>query len=172
MPYAQVGDIKLYYEVHGDGPPVVLVPGLGSDTRLFVNVVPVLATLHQVIVVDPRGGGQSDKPRGGYSIEQMAEDVAGLFATLGIARADVWATRWEARSLCSWRQPSRVGRTSGPRGHRGPAAVTASVLPALVDDGRRLQDPAAAQGRRSAVVCLRGAAAASKSFDGRGLLPR
>jgi pimeloyl-ACP methyl ester carboxylesterase len=89
MPYAQVGDIKLYYEVHGDGPPVVLVPGLGSDTRLFVNVVPVLATLHQVIVIDPRGGGQSDKPRGGYSIEQMAEDVAGLFATLGIVRADV-----------------------------------------------------------------------------------
>jgi pimeloyl-ACP methyl ester carboxylesterase len=89
MPYAQVGDIKLYYEVHGDGPPVVLVPGLGSDTRLFVNVVPLLATLHQVIVVDPRGGGRSDKPTGDYSIEQMAQDVAGLFGALGIASADV-----------------------------------------------------------------------------------
>jgi 3-oxoadipate enol-lactonase len=89
MPYAQVGDIKLYYEVHGHGPPVVLIPGLGADTRLFFNVVPLLATLHQVVVVDPRGGGRSDKPAGDYSIEQMAEDVAGLFGTLGIASADV-----------------------------------------------------------------------------------
>jgi pimeloyl-ACP methyl ester carboxylesterase len=89
MPYAHVGDIKLYYEVHGDGPPVVLIPGLGADTRLFFNVVPLLATFHQVVVIDPRGGGQSDKPTGDYSIEQMADDVAGLFGTLGIASADV-----------------------------------------------------------------------------------
>ena len=89
MPYAQVGDIKLYYEVYGDGRPIVLIPGLGADTRLFFNVVPLLATLHQVIVVDPRGGGKSDKPTGQYSIEQMADDVAGLFGTLGIASADV-----------------------------------------------------------------------------------
>lgn len=89
MPYAQVGDIRLYYELHGDGPPIVLIPGLGSDTRLFSNVVPVLAPLRQVVVVDPRGGGRSDKPTGGYSIEQMADDVAGLFATLGMTRADV-----------------------------------------------------------------------------------
>ncbi|MGO9661005.1 MAG: alpha/beta fold hydrolase [Acidimicrobiales bacterium] len=89
MPHAQVGDIKLYYEVHGAGSPVVLVPGLGSNTRLFFNVVPLLATLHRVIVLDPRGGGQSGKPAGDYSIEQMAEDVVGLFGTLGIANADV-----------------------------------------------------------------------------------
>ena len=89
MPYAQVGDIKLYYEVHGVGPPVVLVPGLGADTRLFVNVVPLLATRHQVVVLDPRGGGKSDKPTGRYRIEQMADDVAGLFRRLGIASGAV-----------------------------------------------------------------------------------
>ena len=89
MPYAQVGDIKLYYEVHEDGPPIVLVPGLGADTRLFFNVVPLLATVRQVVVVDPRGGGQSDEPTGQYSIEQMADDVAELFGGLGIVRADV-----------------------------------------------------------------------------------
>ena len=89
MPYAQVGGIKLYYETHGDGHPIVLIPGLGADTRLFSNVVPLLATSHQVVVFDPRGGGQSDKPIGQYSIEQMADDVAGLFGTLGVASADV-----------------------------------------------------------------------------------
>jgi pimeloyl-ACP methyl ester carboxylesterase len=89
MPYAQVGDIKLYYEVHGDGPPILLIPGLGADTRLFISVVPLLATSHRVVVVDPRGGGQSDKPTGQYSIEQMADDVAGLLGTLGVASTRV-----------------------------------------------------------------------------------
>jgi aminoacrylate hydrolase len=69
MPYAQVGDIRLYYEVRGDGSPVLLIPGFGADTRLFANVVPLLATSYQVVVLDPRGGGQSDKPAGLYSIE-------------------------------------------------------------------------------------------------------
>jgi 3-oxoadipate enol-lactonase len=89
MAYAQVGDIKLFYEVHGEGSPVVLIPGLGADTRLFFNVVPLLAVRHKVIVLDPRGGGQSDKPTGDYSIEQMADDVAGLFGALELAHADV-----------------------------------------------------------------------------------
>ncbi|HTT88252.1 MAG TPA: alpha/beta hydrolase [Acidimicrobiales bacterium] len=89
MPYAEVGDIKLYYEVHGAGPPILLIPGLGADTRLFSKVVPLLATSRQVVVIDPRGGGQSDKPAGPYSIEQMADEVAELFGTLGVANADV-----------------------------------------------------------------------------------
>jgi 3-oxoadipate enol-lactonase len=89
VPYAVVGDIKLYYEVHGEGPPVLLIPGLGADTRLFSKVAPLLAASHEVVVLDPRGGGQSDKPAGEYSIEQMADDVAGLFGTLGVARADI-----------------------------------------------------------------------------------
>ncbi len=89
MAYAQVGDIKLFYEVHGEGSPVVLIPGFGADTRLFSNVVPLLALRHRVIVLDPRGGGQSEKPTGDYTIEQMADDVAGLFGALELAHADV-----------------------------------------------------------------------------------
>jgi 3-oxoadipate enol-lactonase len=89
MPLAQVGDIKLFYEVHGSGDPLVLIPGLGSDTRLFSTVVPRLADRHRVVVIDPRGGGQSDKPAGPYSIGQMTDDVAGLMGALGITRTHV-----------------------------------------------------------------------------------
>jgi 3-oxoadipate enol-lactonase len=89
MPHAQIGDVSLYYEVHGTGAPVVLIPGLGADTRLFFNITKQLAAQRQVVVLDPRGGGKSDKPAGPYSIEQMADDVAGLLLSIGIHKADV-----------------------------------------------------------------------------------
>ncbi len=89
MPHAQIGDVSLYYEVHGTGAPVVLIPGLGADIRLFSNITKQLATRRQVVVLDPRGGGKSDKPAGPYSIEQMADDVAGMLLAIGIHKADV-----------------------------------------------------------------------------------
>ena len=153
MPYAKVGDIKLYYEVHGDGPPVVLVPGLGSDTRLFFNVVPLLATLHQVILLDPRGAGQSDKPTSGYSIEQMAEDVAGLFGTLGTASADVVGYSMGGKidpgrvksARCSSRAPNvlyvSAEKPANTRPRTAPyanALVTAPSGPLETDPGRTL----------------------------------
>ena len=89
MPHAQIGDVSLYYEAHGTGAPVVLIPGLGADTRLFFNITKQLAAQRQVVVLDPRGGGKSDKPAGPYSIEQMADDVARMLLAIGIHKADV-----------------------------------------------------------------------------------
>ncbi len=173
MPYAQVGDIKLHYEVHGDGPPIVLIPGLGADTRLFSNVVPLLATLHQVLVLDPRGGGQSDKPTGRCSIEQMADDVAGLFATLGIASADVMGY-------------SMGGKIALQLAASHPELVDHLILGATAARPlvtRRFSRPWFMMDLVSRIPILRKADGqpsyafeaqrqASKSFDGRGLLPQ
>lgn len=89
MARASVNGIELYYEYHGTGPAVLLVPGLGADTRLFGGVTGPLATTYQVVVFDPRGGGRSDKPPGPYTVEQMANDAVGLLDVLGIERAAV-----------------------------------------------------------------------------------
>ncbi len=89
MARASVNGIELYYECHGTGPPLLLVPGLGADTRLFGGVIGPLAATCQVIGFDPRGGGRSDKPAGPYTIEQMANDAEGLLDVLGIERAVV-----------------------------------------------------------------------------------
>lgn len=89
MARATVNGIELYYEEHGSGPAVLLVPGLGADTRMFGGVVGPLAATSRVIVIDPRGAGQSDKPPGPYTIEQMAADADGLLDVLGIERAAV-----------------------------------------------------------------------------------
>ncbi len=89
MPWASVNGIELYYEEHGSGPALLLVPGLGADTRLFGGVIGLLAATCHVIAFDPRGGGRSDKPPGPYTIEQMADDAEGLLDVLRIERAVV-----------------------------------------------------------------------------------
>jgi 3-oxoadipate enol-lactonase len=89
MGRASVNGIELYYEEHGNGPALLLIPGLGADTRLFGGVIEPLAASSHVVVFDPRGGGRSDKPPGPYTIAQMADDAAGLLDVLGIERAVV-----------------------------------------------------------------------------------
>lgn len=89
MARASVNGIELYYEEHGSGPALLLVPGLGGDSRFFSGVVGPLAATCHVIVYDLRGGGRSDKPPGPYTVEQMAEDADGLLDVLRIERAVV-----------------------------------------------------------------------------------
>jgi len=89
MSRASVNGIELYYEQHGTGPVLLLIPGLGADTRLFGGIRAPLAATCQVIVFDPRGAGRSDKPPGPYTIEQMADDAVGLLDVLGTERAVV-----------------------------------------------------------------------------------
>jgi 3-oxoadipate enol-lactonase len=172
MPYAQVGDVKLYYEVHGDGTPVVLIPGLGADTRLFFNVVPLLATVHQVIVVDPRGGGQSDKPTGQYSIEQMADDVAGLFGTLGIASADVvgYSMGGKIALQLAAGHPELVDHLILAATAASPSVTRRfSSRWFMMDLVSRIPMLCKADGQPS--YAFEAQRQASKSFDGRGLLP-
>ena len=89
MARASVNGIELYYEEHGSGPALLLIPGLGADTRLFGGVIGPLAATCHVIVFDLRGGGRSDKPPGPYSVEQMADDAEGLLDVLKLERAVV-----------------------------------------------------------------------------------
>ena len=89
MPYAEVNGIKIYCETYGDGPPVVLIGGLGSQLQSWATQVPIYSKYFRVIVFDNRGAGRSDKPDVPYSIELMADDTAGLLDTLGIDSAHV-----------------------------------------------------------------------------------
>ena len=173
MPYAQVGDIKLYYEVHGEGAPVLLIPGLGADTRLFFNVVPHLATSRQVVVLDPRGGGQSDKPTGQYSIGQMAEDVAGLFGALEVARADVvgYSMGGKIALQLAACHPELVDHLVLCATAPGPPVTRLfSRRWFMMDLGSRIPVFRKADGQPS--YAFEAQRQASRSFDGRGLLPQ
>jgi pimeloyl-ACP methyl ester carboxylesterase len=81
---ASVNGIELYYELHGGGRAVTVIPGLGGDTRMCSPIVTALAERHQVLVFDPRGSGRSEKPDVPYSAEEMADDTAGLLDVVGM----------------------------------------------------------------------------------------
>ncbi len=89
MPKAKVGGIELYYEVHGQGPAVLMIQGLGFSSKFWARQISALAPHFQVVVFDNRGAGQSDKPKEPYTISLMAQDAVGLLDHLGIVKAHV-----------------------------------------------------------------------------------
>lgn len=78
MPTAYIGDIQVYYEVHGQGPPLLLLGGLGMPGTIWYRQVPAFTAHHRVILMDNRGAGRSEQPLGDYTIAQMARDAAGI----------------------------------------------------------------------------------------------
>src|SRR2546421_2106867 len=87
MPRIAIGDCALYYEEHGSGEPLLLVPGLSGLGAGFFKQIPELSRRYRVIVHDHRGCGQSDRPTMRYSVEQMTQDVLRLMDALRIERA-------------------------------------------------------------------------------------
>jgi len=84
MPKKKVKDIEIYYEMTGEGENLLLIHGLGSSTRDWEEQVLVFSQKYQVITIDLRGHGKTDKPEGPYSIKIFAEDIAELLKKLGI----------------------------------------------------------------------------------------
>jgi len=87
--YAPVNGLKLYYEIHGTGKPLVLLHGGVGAIEMFGPNLPALAKSRQVIAVDLQAHGRTadiDRP---LSFELMADDIAALLKHLGIPKADV-----------------------------------------------------------------------------------
>jgi len=92
MPTAKLDDFELYYEVHGEGTPLVMINGYSLNLDEWDQVVSRVETLskhHMVIPLDNRGTGRSSKPEGTYSIQTMADDVARFLDHLEIEKAHV-----------------------------------------------------------------------------------
>lgn len=87
--YAAVNGLKMYYEIHGSGMPLVLLHGGGSTIEsTFGRILPELAKTHQVIAVELQAHGHTldiDRP---LTFEQDADDVANLLKQLHIEKAD------------------------------------------------------------------------------------
>jgi pimeloyl-ACP methyl ester carboxylesterase len=89
--YANVNGLKMYYELHGAGSPLVLLHGGGSTIYTsFGNILPALAKTHQVIAVELQAHGHTGDRDAPETFEQDANDVAELLRQLDIAKADIF----------------------------------------------------------------------------------
>lgn len=162
MPFADIGPVRLHYEVDGSGPPLILIPGWTLNTRFWDPVCEVLKGTHRVIRYDVRGaGGSTADPGIEYSRMADSEDLAGLMDYLGLPAAHVvghskgarialyFAMRWPHRAL----SVVAVGSAEpAPLPEQGP--TFRPVAEAWVDRARRI---ARERGSGAAVEMLSGA---------------
>jgi 3-oxoadipate enol-lactonase len=110
MPSIRANEIEMYYEIHGEGEPLVLIAGLNSDHTLFRGIIPRLAEKYQVVAFDNRGVGLTNKPDIPYTIDMMADDTAGLLDALDIKQAHILGVSMGGRIAASLalRYPDRI----------------------------------------------------------------
>ena len=87
--YADINGLHQYYEVHGDGRPMILLHGGLGSGEMFGPILPTLSAHHQVITPDLQGHGRTadiDRP---IDERLMADDVAALIDHLGLDKPDV-----------------------------------------------------------------------------------
>ena len=142
MTYAPVNGLQLYYETHGEGPPLVLLHGgLMTIDLNFGSLLKPLAAGRQVIAVELQGHGHTADAARPMTIEALAADVTALLDLLGLEQADVFG--FSLGALVGWAMalgtPSRVGRLIGasadpyrPPG-RESAPLTEDRLPTQAD---------------------------------------
>ena len=129
--YVDTGDVRLHAVIGGDGPPLLLVHGWPETWYAWRLVMPALARDFQVIAVDQRGIGLSDKPADGYDTGTLADDLVGLMDALGHERFAV------------------VGHDTG----FAISYALAADHPDRVDARRARRDPRAARRRRPRRPC-------------------
>jgi pimeloyl-ACP methyl ester carboxylesterase len=86
---APINGLQLYYEIHGAGDPVVVIPGGMMTAAMMTPLVALLAPSRQVIILEPQAHGHTadiDRP---VSYEQLADDTAALLDHLGLPQVDV-----------------------------------------------------------------------------------
>jgi pimeloyl-ACP methyl ester carboxylesterase len=89
MPETEANGVRLYYEIHGGGEPLVLVHGSWVDATRWRSVVPGLAESFRVLVYDRRGHSRSERPDAPGSVDEDGDDLAALLEGLDLAPAHV-----------------------------------------------------------------------------------
>jgi len=94
MLQVEIDGISIAYERSGDGPPIVLLHGFTHDSRVWRRQVEALSAGFTVVAWDAPGAGQSGDPPPTFGIGDWAQCLAGLLASIGVARAHVVGLSW------------------------------------------------------------------------------
>ena len=138
--YADVNGLKMYYELHGQGRPVVLLHGgMNTIQTSFAKQIPEFARSHRVIAIEQMAHGHTpDVPGRELSYERMAEDTAGLLVHLGIHSADLvgWSDGGQIALRLAFTHPELVRRVVASGVGIGPSP---GGVKSLADDNRFAQ---------------------------------
>ena len=122
-----------------DGPPIVLVHGLASNSRIWDDVAGILARSYHLVALDQRGHGLSDRPTDGFSFERVVGDLHGVISALDLERPTLVGTTvpralpdftWEGLRLTRNPRPVAPSQTDWPRSR---FRLPESELPRRVD---------------------------------------
>jgi pimeloyl-ACP methyl ester carboxylesterase len=110
--FAEVNGVRLYYEDHGSGMPILVLHGGSGFVEMMGGQIPALAKHHRVIAVDSRGHGRSTDGPPPLRYETMADDMMALLDELGIDHYDVvgWSDGGNIALALAMAQPERVER--------------------------------------------------------------
>lgn len=89
MPSVKFNDIDLHYEIQGNGSPLLLISGMGSDSLSWFSIVKKLSQHHLVITPDNRGIGRTKPQDIEISIQQMTNDYIALIKYLGLPSVNI-----------------------------------------------------------------------------------
>ena len=109
--YAPVNGLKMYYEVHGSGDPVVLLHGsFRTITRHWTGWIGELSKTRKVIALEMQGHGRTADIKRDFSYENLADDVAALLDYLKIPSADLigYSMGGGVAMQCAIRHPDKV----------------------------------------------------------------
>jgi pimeloyl-ACP methyl ester carboxylesterase len=107
---ANVNGAEIYYEIHGEGEPLLLLHGFNGSGQAFADFLPDYAAKYRVILPDLRGHGRSTNPSGEFTHRQSAKDVFALLDKLGIEKVRGIGTSTGGMTLVhmATQQPERI----------------------------------------------------------------
>lgn len=111
--YSAVNGLNMYYEIHGQGKPLVLIHGGGSSIDVtFGRIIPILSRHRQIIAIDMQAHGRTSDRNAELSFAQDADDVAALLSNIGVEKADVlgFSNGGQTAIEMGLRHPERIGK--------------------------------------------------------------
>lgn len=126
MPYMEVNGISIYYEITGDGGPLVFIHAAGYESSSWHSQVAYFSKEYRAITYDIRGHGRSETPEGSYSINDCVEDLHQLLDRLAVQQTCLVGLSMGGNIALSFtlRYPERVGALVLAGSNSGPMKET------------------------------------------------